>query len=376
MRYKVNDKWIDTPKGVAHFLEHLMFNTAQGNALTRLSENGASANAYTSTNTSAYYFECVDRFYENLEILIDFVSVPYFDEANIENERGIIEQEILMCTDDPDHCLYYGLMESLYKINPLRYPIAGTIDSIKQITTETLLNCFNIFYQPSNMALCVVGDIDPSKVREIAVNILSETPKEMPERYSGLSEDLTPERFQTSKEMDVSLPIFLAGCKSIPPAYGTECLRYSLISSIALDLLAGHSSPLFFKLYNEGLVSSDFSASFDFSLNTSYSIFGGETRDPNRVFEEIKNEISRLSINGTDSAYFNRIKKAALGSYTRSLNSFEAISSNTIDGHFLGYNAFEAFDVLSGINEDDIITFYRCHLMPDNMAISIIKPRG
>ena len=376
LRFKQNGDWVDTPKGVAHFLEHLMFNTVDGNALTKLSTNGASANAYTSTNVTAYYFECVDKFSENLEILLDFVSTAYFTDENVETERGIIEQEVLMGEDDPDHALYYGLMESLFQTNPLRYPIAGTVDSINLITADTLHKCHNVFYNPANMVLCIAGDVDPSEIRKIAERILPSTCEKISARDIGLEEELTPVRFHHTKAMDVSLPIFLAGCKTTPPSRGLESLRYNLISAIALDFISGHSSQLYFNLYNEGLVSSDFSSSFDFTHNAAYSFFGGETRDPNRVFEAIKDEITRLSKGSLDLSYFNRIKKAALGSYVRSLNSFESCCHNIIDGHLHDYDSFEIPNVLSDINENDIISFYRNCLTPENMAISIISPRG
>ena len=353
-----------------------MFNTANGNALTKLSANGASANAYTSTNITAYYFECVDRFDENLETLLEFVSVPFFTDENVETERGIIEQEILMCNDDPDHCLYYGFTEALFEHNALRFPIAGTVESIQKITAQTLLDCFNVFYHPSNMVLCVTGDIDTEDVRKAARKILPDGLIDKPLRNYGSPEKLTPAEYKVSKEMDVSLPIFLAGCKVPPPEYGHDSLRSRLINAMAMDLLAGHSSKLYFRLYNDGLVNSDFSGTYDFSHNAAYAVFGGEAREPMRVFDEVKKEIRTLSEVGVNSDYFDRVKRALLGGFTRSLNSFEGISNNIIDGHFLGYDAFNAFNVLSGITRDDIIHFYREHLLTDNMAISIITPRG
>jgi predicted Zn-dependent peptidase len=175
--------------------------------------------------------------------------------------------------------------------------------------------------------------------------------------------------------MDINLPIFLAGCKSDPVPFGHGNLKHELINAISLDLLAGHSSPLFFRLYDEGLVSNDFSASFDCVTNAAYSMFGGETRDPQAVFNEVTNEIALLSKRGPDTLLFDRFKKAALGSYMRSLNSFESICSSLIDGHFHGYDAFEALNILSSITEDDITNFYRNHLISENMAISIITPK-
>ena len=363
-----------TPMGVAHFLEHLMFETPEGSAFTKLSSNGASANAYTSSDITAYYFESVDMFRENLEILLNFVSLPYFTGDSVEREQGIISQEILMCEDDPDFCLYYGLMESLFKHNPLRNSVAGTTESIAEITAGTLYDCHKVFYHPSNMVLCVAGDVNPTDIFDIAIHNLPDTQAEPPQRDYGPPEALSPVSHTFTKSMDISLPIFLAGCKSEPVLHGQASLKLDLISAISLDLLAGHSSPLYLRLYDEGLVSSDFSASYDCAVGAAYSAFGGETRDPGRVFDEVKKEIARLSDQGPDPLFFNRIKKAAQGSYIRSLNSPEAICGNLIEGHFRSYDALETMDTLFSITESDITDFYRSHLSPENMAISIITP--
>jgi len=287
-RFRLSGKWTDTPEGVAHFLEHKMFETQTGNALTKLSENGALPNAYTSTDITAYHFECIDNFRENLETLLSFVSIPYFTPESVEKEQGIIAQEIIMYEDDPDHCLYYGLMKSLFRSNPMRDSVAGTVDSIAEITPETLYGCHKIFYNPSNMALCVAGDVDPSEVADMAQRILPVEQGEAPERDYGPDESLEPETRLFSKAMEISLPLFLAGCKSKPAARGRESLRLELISGFALDILAGHSSPLYLRLYAEGLVNSDFSASYDAAVGTAYSMFGGEPGNPGRVTAEVK----------------------------------------------------------------------------------------
>jgi len=373
-RFKTGGNWIDTPEGVAHFLEHKMFDMADGSALTKLSANGASPNAYTSTDVTAYYFECIDKFAENLEILLHFVSTPYFTPESVEKEQGIIGQEILMVEDEPDYCLYYGLMKSLFRHNPLRDSIAGTIESITGISTEMLYECHKVFYNPSNMALCVAGDVDPQEIFDIAQKTLPRESAEIPERDYGPREDTGPEAVRFTKDMEVSLPIFLAGCKSEPAADGLESLRLELISDVALDILAGHSSPLYFRLYAQGLVNSDFSASFDSAVGAAYTIFGGETRDPDRVFDEVIKEIAKLSQDGPDSGLFERTKKAAVGSYIRSLNSFGSICGNIVCGRFRGYDVFETQEILSAITDSDIIEFLRERLISDKMAISIITP--
>ena len=373
-RFKLGDDWIDTPEGVAHFLEHKMFDTEDGNALTILSANGASPNAYTSTDITAYHFECIEKFNENLETLLSFVSTPYFTPESVEKEQGIIAQEICMVEDDPDYCLYYGLMKSLFRNNPVRDSVAGTVESISRITADTLYDCHRVFYNPSNMALCVAGDVDPAQIFDIALRILPKIPGGVPKRDYGEKEAPAPVTARFTKEMEVSLPMFLAGCKSEPAPCGRDSLRLELVSALALDLLAGHSSPLYFRLYGEGLVNSDFSASYDSGADTAYSIFGGESRSPERVFDEVKKEIVKLCGSGPDAALFSRIKKAAIGSQIRILNSFSAICGSITGGYFRGYDAFEAPELLASITEDDVASFFREHLSPDNMAISIITP--
>jgi len=375
-RFKLGGKWTQTPEGVAHFLEHKMFDTPDGgNALTALSANGASPNAYTSTDITAYHFECIEKFDENLETLLSFVSTPYFTPESVEKEQGIIAQEIKMVEDDPDYCLYYGFMKSLFHHNPMRDSVAGTVESISEITANTLYDCHKVFYNPSNMVLCVVGDINPSQIADMAERILPKVAGEVPEKDYGPPESLTPNTKGFYKDMEVSLPIFIAGCKLSPFPHGPDYLRQSLVNLLALDVLAGHSSPLFIRLYSLGLVNRDFSASFDCAAGAAYVMFGGEAREPKRVLEEVQAEVSCLSKSGLDSELFRRIKKSTLGTTIRAFNSFESTCGNIIDGHFHGYDPFDAPKILENISQDDLIEFYRNALIPDNMAISIIAPQ-
>ena len=375
-RFKLAGNWIDTPEGVAHFLEHEMFDMEDGdNALTILSANGASPNAFTSTDMTAYYFECVEKFPENLETLLSFVSTPYFTEESVLKEQGIIGQEIGMVEDDPDYCVYYGLMKSLFSHNPLRDSVAGTVESIAEITADTLYDCHKAFYNPSNMALCVAGDINPAQIVELANKILPSASGEVPERDYGARESLAPENKRVSAAMEVSLPIFLAGCKARHTGRGRDALRLDLVSSLALEILCGHSSPLYLRLYGEGHVNSDFAAAFESVAGAAYSMFGGECREPERVFNEVNREIAKLSQTGPDAALFGRVKKAALGRMIRALNSFDSICSNCISGHFRGYDALEAPELLTSVTEGDVVEFFRENFNPDNMAISIITPK-
>jgi predicted Zn-dependent peptidase len=225
------------------------------------------------------------------------------------------------------------------------------------------------------MALCVVGDIEPSKVLDIALKTLPKEPGEIPERDYGPPEACLPVNARVEKAMEVSLPIFLAGCKAKPAAHGQDTLWLELVSALALEVLAGHSSPLYLRLYGEGLINADFSASFDLAVGAAYSMFGGETRDPQRVYDEVIKEILKVSEHGPDAALFARIKKAAIGSYIRSFNSFSAISANVIEGHFRGYDTFNVPELLSNVTTNEVTGFLRENLLPENMAMSIITPK-
>jgi len=375
-RFKHGGRWIDTPAGVAHFLEHKMFDTEDGNALEKLSANGASPNAYTSSDITAYHFECIDKFDENLGILLNFVSIPYFTPESVEKEQGIIAQEIRMVEDDPDYNLYYGLLKALFKHNPLRDSVAGTVESIEKITVKTLFDCHKVFYAPSNMALCVVGDVDPKSVYDIACKALPGEKSDVPLRDYGTPEALAPEITDVSKAMEVSLPVFVAGNKLTPAAPGADTLRLEIISAIALEILCGHSSPLYLRLYAEGQINADFSASFDSAAGVAYTIFGGETRDPHRVYKEVKDEVQRIQASGLDAALFERVKKAAIGSHIRALNSFGVLASGIVEGHFKGFDPFEAPAILFELTLDDVSSFIKDNMIPDNMAISVINPKN
>jgi predicted Zn-dependent peptidase len=373
-RFLSGNTFIDTPAGVAHFLEHKMFDTENGSVINAFSSKGASPNAFTSNEVTAYHFECIDDFHDNLKLLLNFVSTPYFTAENIEKEKGIITQEICMAEDDPDHRLYYGILKALFSHHPIRDSIAGTQESVEQITEDVLSLCHNMFYKPSNMALCVVGDVQPDKIYEIADKLLLNENVKPPVRDYGPPETLLPQTKEFHATMDVSLPIFLTGCKSNVFVSGIDKLRLELIAALSLEILAGHSSPLYINLYSQGLVNSDFSASFDMSHGVAYTLFGGESSDPLRVTDEVCREINKLTSNNIDTNFLNRVKKATLGSHVRALNSFSAICSGLIFGYFNGYDPFESMRIVSSITEDDITKFIKENLIIENMAFSVITP--
>ena len=273
MRFRLDGVWHDTPAGIAHYLEHKMFDTEDGNALQVLSQNGAEPNAFTSNATTAYYFDCTEHFEENLRILLSFVSVPYFTQESVDKERGIIGQEIRMVEDTPDWRVYTNLLECLYHSSPARVAIAGTAESIAEITPETLYACHKAFYDPANMMLCVVGDVKPDEIAAIAEEILPNSRGEVIERDYG-QEDMRVVEKCRREAMEVSMPQFLVGFKCPPAADGAALMRQDIIADIACDILLGDSSPLYQRLYDKGLINGSFGGGFDQLPGIASSFFG------------------------------------------------------------------------------------------------------
>ena len=373
-RFSLGGEWFDTPEGIAHFLEHKMFDTKNGNALSMLSANGASPNAYTSTDMTAYHFECIDNFYENLKILLSFVSVPYFTEESVEKEQGIIGQEIRMTDDQPGYTGYFNLMKCLYAHHPLRDSVAGTVDSIAQITAQTLYDCHKVFYAPSNMVLCVVGDVDPDMVMEIAVNTLPKEAAEIPKSDYGKEEAPASVTKYKTVSMDVGTPLFMLGFKCGRSEKGSKYLKQSMTAALALGLLAGRSSSLYSRLYSEGLITRGFGIDCETAAGESYCVFSDECSSPEKVASAILEEAVKIAKIGPDKELFERRKKAFKGGILRSLNSFENICAEIASAYFSGADAFLKSEILDTITINDITDFIKNNIVEEKSALSVIMP--
>ena len=373
-RFKYSGKWTDTPAGVAHFLEHKMFDMPYGNALNRLSENGASPNAYTSLDLTAYHFECVEKFEENLKILLNFVTTPYFTEESVRKEQGIIGQEIGMINDTPSTEMYYGLLRCLYRENPIRYNIAGTVESISEITPDVLNKCHRVFYNPGNMILCVVGDVDENEVFKIASEEVTSPEGEVPQRDYGSDDAKYPFERHFEKNMMVSAPIFMSGSKCDIKSGGEEYIKSLYIGQLSVNLLMGNSSPLYERMYSSGIINSSFLSEFESVAGASYIAFGGESGNYERVIEEVCLEAERIAADGFDRAYFDRAKKAMLGQEIRGLNGFDNICYNVAKGAFNGYDPFESVGAVKNVDESDVLDFIGKYFSGDVLASSVIKP--
>lgn len=372
-RFRLGGEWIDTPAGVAHFLEHKMFDTPDGgNALSVLSSNGASPNAFTSTGITAYHFESTQGFEENLRTLLDFVSVPYFTAESVEKEQGIIGQEIDMVEDSPGYVVYFNLLRLLFENNPIRDSIVGTAESIGRITDKTLYDCHKVFYNPSNMVLTVAGGVDPERVRDIALEILPPDPGETPERDYGAPEPEFPARQLERKTMEVAAPLFVLGSRLVPAA-GLPRLRQKLTADIALGCLIGRSSPFYLKLYADGLLNNSFGFELDYSAGAAMVMLDGESVSPERVRDALTAEVEKITKSGLDKAAFARMKKSVYGRRLRSLDAFGDLCRELADGQFAGYCPHEAFSLMDGITQTEAEDFITANLSPAKLALSIAE---
>ena len=376
LRFRTEDGWQDSPAGVAHFLEHKMFDTKEGNALQILTANGASPNAFTMADMTGYYFECTEGFAENLRTLLSFVSQPYFTQESVAKEQGIIGQEIQMIEDNPDWRLYQNLLRALYRNKPLRIPLAGSKNSIAEITADTLYQCHRAFYHPGNMVLCVVGDVDPEQVAAIAQDVLPQERRDRAEKDLGAPEPDAPAERQITEVMAVSSPNFLLGLKARPHPAGEEDLRLQLLGDLAGDILAGESSPLYAKLYSEGLIDKSFFVSYESSPGTAFLMLGGESKQVEPVTEAILDEGARLRREGINPDLFRRCKKAAYGSRVRALNSMDHVGTRLAAGKLKGYHYYRFADLYDTIALEDIQAFLDGLIRQDCAALSVVTPKG
>ena len=375
--FTLSGERFSTPAGTAHFVEHRLFEVeGQANALTTLSQRGANANAFTSPDMTAYHFECTDSFFENLRLLLQFVSTPYFTDEGMDRERAIIAQEIRMMEDDPEDAVYYALLRCLYAAPALREGVAGTEESIAAITAQTLRSAHRAFYTPRNMALVVVGDQDPRRVLETAEELMPETFAPLPVRVPEKPEGPLPLKMSDQRAMDVGAPLFLAGAKTKSGLLGRESVKFELTATLALSTLLGSASPLYRELYDAGAINETFGYDFENTAGYSQLSFGGETQKPEYVCMRVLEEAADLAARGVDPSFFARRKKTALGAALRAAGSFENICYNVAAGGFSGYDYFNTVEVLNTVTAEDVRAFLAEYMTVDRCAISIITKKG
>lgn len=371
-----NGKLLTTPNGIAHYLEHKMFDMPYGDAMNQFAKFGGNPNAFTSYNMTAYYVDCTENWQENLTTLLEFVSTPYFTEASVEKERGIIAQEIKMYEDNPDSRMYDDLFKAVFRFHPIRVPIAGTVQSIEGITARLLEECHSVFYSPGNSMLCVMGNVDADEVAEIAEKTIPKNNRAQFVRYYGKEEPERVAKKFIKRKMEVSMPSFLVGFKLKEAERGQEAMKAEYVGDLAADLLLGCSSRLYQDIYEKGLIDSSFSAGYDGIRSASVFTAGGDSRDPDAVMEAIVKAADNASREGFEDAYFQRIVSATIGRKLRDVDSFENTCYRICSYAFDGADYFSFREVLRSITQQDVCDFLKACLMEDRSTLAVIYPKG
>lgn len=354
-RFVTDGKEVNLPDGVAHFLEHKMFENSDGRDTFELyAKTGASANAYTTNNRTVYLFSAADNIYESLEILLGFVTDPYFTKETIAKEQGIIGQEIKMYDDNPDWQLYAGMLEGMFVNNPVRIDIAGTVESIAEITPETLFDAYNTFYNLDNMALVVSGRVTPEEVERVCDKVLKFTPapekqRIYPDEPKGVNAEFV------TKKMPVSMPMFSVGIKdNTCPMTGKDLGKKRASYGILMDMMFSKSAPFYTRLMDEGLIDSGFSFAYEGHESFGYAELSGNSDEPRRVYEEIKKEIEFYKHNGLDREAFERIKRANFAHLLRMFNSTDDIANEMVSALFDGLDILDYPEICASVTFEDV----------------------
>ena len=363
------------PAGVAHYLEHKLFDMPDGRDVSaEFAAYGAMTNAFTSYDLTAYYFSCTEHFDECLKLLLEFVSTPYFTAESVEKERGIIDQEIGMNEDNPDTKIFENLMQSLYRNHPIRVPILGTSETIRDITPEVLHLCHRAFYTPGNMLLVVVGDVDPDGVADTAREILGDEKREVAVKHQDWPEEMTFEKEETACAMEVAMPMFNLAFKSEALGNGEASIRMEMVADLAAEALFGESSELYLKLYEEELIDSSFGGGFETTDGCALLLCSGDSDDPHAVREAILQQAAKIAAEGVSEEAFLRMKRSALGRRIRALDSFDATCFRLCAYHLSGFDYFRFPEIYRQIEASEIQDFLRRIVVPERCSLSIIYP--
>ena len=364
-----------SPAGVAHYLEHKLFDMPEGDVMAQFAALGANPNAFTSYDLTAYYFSCTENFDACLELLLTYVSTPYFTDATVQKEQGIIGQEIGMHADNADSRIFEELMKNMYRSHPITVPILGSVDSIAQITPQTLYDCHKAFYRPGNMLLCVVGDVDPQKVSDMAQRILPAEDTARVEKSQAWSEEMTGPKAYSSLNMEVAMPMFQLGFKCEAPGMGEEAVRLETIGDLAAEALFGESSRLYLKMYEEGIIDTSFGGGFENVEGLALLTASGDSEDPEAVRDAILEEAKRLVREGIDEKDFLRMKRSALGRRIRDLDSFDATAFRVCAYHFSQFDYFDFPGVYKTVEVSDILAFLQQVVTEERCSLCVIYPK-
>ena len=367
------------PDGVAHFLEHKMFEQPNGtNSLDTLTALGVNANAYTTTDHTSYLFECTDNFYPAMDELMDYVQNPYFTDENVEKEKGIIGQEIKMYDDYPQWEVYMNTLKNMYKNNPIIIDIAGSIESISKIDKDVLYKCYNTFYHPSNMVMCFAGDFNPEDLLEEVKKRLKDTEKhgEIKRIYPEEPEEIVQK--EVVKQMEVSMPIFVIGMKD--KYDNNNCSSASIVKKhiaieILLNMLIGKSSKLYKELYEADLITGEPYPEYEFSKQYAHVAITGQSNNPKEVFERLKEEIKNMKEKGLDVNHFQRIKNMIYGNYVKEYDDVASICRMFVSDYMKGINSFEYIENYTQVTPEYAKQVLDEVFDEEKMVISVIEGR-
>lgn len=371
------DKEEHIPDGVAHFLEHKMFEQPDGtDSLTTLMALGIDANAYTTSDHTAYLFECINHFYEGLDELMNYVQHPYFTDKNVKKEQGIIGQEIMMYEDDPFWSSYINAMKCLYKNNPIRIDTAGSIESISHIKPEILYNCYNTFYNPANMVFVACGDFDPEDLlQEIKKRLLPhEKINEIKRIYPEEPTEINKKEIQTN--MEISIPLFMIGYKDKIIDNKKELIKRHIAIEILLNILIGESSKLYTKLYNEELLLSEPDIDYEFSNIYAHILITGQSKNPKKIEEELLKEIERIKEQGINKEDFERTKRKIYGNYISEYNTPGDITRMFLSDWMKGLNSFDYIEEFTNVTIEYADKILREIFIENKEIISIVNPNN
>lgn len=358
------------PDGTAHYLEHKLFESEEKDAFSMFAQTGAFCNAATSFDYTSYYFGCGNNFSKNLEILLNFVQEPYFTPQNVEKERGIIAQEITMYRDNPSWLMFMNLLQGLYSKNPVRNDIAGTVESISEITDKILYNCYNAFYNPANMILCAAGNFDPDDVVRLCESKLKDR-KPLNVQTEKYDEPLNVHQKRTELVMPVAKPMFEIAFKRSDIS-GTAQYEDYIYYNILFDMIFGSVSDFFTRMRENGSLNEEFSDGVFFGRGHLFPFARGESSDPDFVLSEMQEELRRFKKNPPSKELFSCIKKATYGSLMREFNNVESVAGILTETALANVQPFTTIDAAADANYDKALEKLN-DIDEENVCISIIK---
>jgi predicted Zn-dependent peptidase len=366
------------PDGIAHFLEHKMFEKEHGDVFPEFAKHGASANAFTTFDLTTYLFSCTDDVAKNTEVLLDFVQDPWFSERSVEKEKGIIGQEIRMYDDNPDWLVFFNLLQAMYKEHPVQVPIAGTVESIAKIDPDTLYQCHKTFYHPSNMVFFAVGGFEPKAM----LQWIRENQAKKQFGPAPVVERIFPEEPpqvdapEVTAKLGVSQPRCFIGWKDAKTGLtGPEQLEQEILTGVLLDALFGRSSDFYHRLIDENLIDQNFSWEYECAPTYGYSVVGGNTPNPQRLVQTVQTLLTEAQQRGVSEEDFERSRRKAIGRFITSVDNPNYVARAFVSYALRGADMFETADVLERITLEQANQRLREHFVPEQRSVSMVLPK-